>query len=157
MNANVLFSSAKQDWTTPKWLFDRLNAEFHFTLDAAATPENALCDRYFTEADDALTQPWSGRVFLNPPYARQAPNFVAKAWEECYERGRAEVVACLVAARTDTQMWHQYAMRGAEVRFIEGRLRFGDGRGTAPFPSAVLVFDWRKVHPSVFSTISQKP
>lgn len=156
MNTATLFSSAKADWTTPRWLFDRLNAEFCFTLDAAASPENALCARYYTEAEDALRQPWVGRVFVNPPYSKAVGLWVGHGWTECYDEAHAEVVVMLVAARTDTVWWHRYAMRGAEIRFIQGRLRFGGSSNPAPFPSAVLVFDRRKRHAVAVSTMTER-
>lgn len=146
MNTHTLFSSAKQDWTTPRWLFDQLDAEFHFTLDAAASPENALCPHYYTEADDALRQPWTGRVWINPPYGRATGQWVRKAFESVYGAGKgpqttwADCVVMLVAARTDTAWWHDYAMRGSEIRLIRGRLKFGESPNSAPFPSAILVF-----------------
>jgi phage N-6-adenine-methyltransferase len=60
-------------------LFDRLNAQYAFTLDACATPENAKCDRYFTPADDGLAQTWTGRVWMNPPYGREIASWMQKA------------------------------------------------------------------------------
>lgn len=155
MNTTTMFSSAKQDWTTPRWLFALLDAEFNFEIDAAASPENALCARYFTEADDALQQPWHGRFFLNPPYGRSVGRFVAHAWDQVYRHGHADRGVILLASRTDVQWWHQYAMRGAEIRLIEGRLHFGDSANAAPFPSAVLVFDRYKHHPVAVSTLEQ--
>ena len=53
MNSSLL-SSKKQDWSTPQEFYDALDAEFHFTLDAAATKKNAKCSAYFTPEDDAL-------------------------------------------------------------------------------------------------------
>lgn len=156
MNTQTLFSSAKQDWTTPRWLFDRLDAEFHFTLDAAASPENALCPHYLTKRDDAMLREWTGRVWLNPPYSREVSGWVWKAWEAVYGvRQSADLVVLLVAARTDTGWWHQFAMHGAEIRFVRGRLKFGDGANSAPFPSAVLVFDRTKRHPVSVSALEQ--
>ena len=60
-------------WCTPQNFFDRLNEEFHFVLDAAATDKTAKCKKYFTPADDGLAQSWNcgGAVFCNPPYGRQ--------------------------------------------------------------------------------------
>lgn len=67
-----LFTSKTSEWETPAELFEQLDAEFHFDLDPAATDENAKCRRYFTLADDGLSQPWApARVFLNPPYGFQ--------------------------------------------------------------------------------------
>ena len=62
------FDSAKQDWTTPDALFDPIDAEFHFTLDAAADEQNARAAKFFTESDDGLRQDWGTEtVWLNPP------------------------------------------------------------------------------------------
>jgi phage N-6-adenine-methyltransferase len=81
-----------------------LNKQFHFTLDACATQQNAKCVRYFTKADDGLKQEWTGRVFMNPPYGREIGKWVRKAYEE--SRKNAESVVCLLPSRTDTSWWH---------------------------------------------------
>lgn len=60
MNTEVMFSSDKNYWETPQKLFDELDAEFHFTLDAAASDENHKCKRYFTQKEDGLRQNWGG-------------------------------------------------------------------------------------------------
>lgn len=80
----ALFSSVKMDWRTPKGFFRELDQEFHFGLDAAATPENAKCERYFTPETDGLSRPWSGygAVFCNPPYGREIGKWVQKAYSE---------------------------------------------------------------------------
>jgi site-specific DNA-methyltransferase (adenine-specific) len=125
------------EWPTPQWLFDALNAEFGFTLDPCATPESAKCGKYFTRADDGLKQDWSGHiVFMNPPYGVLIGAWMSKALQSA--KAGATVV-CLVPARTDTRWWHDSAMKG-EIRFLRGRLYFGDGAGRAPFPNAVVVF-----------------
>ena len=68
MNNKVMFSSAKDDWETPQALFDELDREFHFTLDAAASPTNAKCAISYTEENNGLAQNWCGEtVFCNPP------------------------------------------------------------------------------------------
>src|SRR5207302_2406705 len=105
-------------------------------LDACATPENALCECYFTKAQDSLRQEWTGTVFCNPPYGLEISRWLRKAVAAA--RTGATVV-CLVPARTDTSWWHDYCLQG-EVSFVRGRLHFGDGKGPAPFPSAVVVF-----------------
>jgi phage N-6-adenine-methyltransferase len=114
-----------------------LNAEFEFTLDPCATAANAKCVRFFTLEQDGLAQEWTGRVFMNPPYGRQIGSWMRKAWESA--GSTAELVVCLVPARTCAAWWHEYAARG-EVRFLRGRLRFGGAKSSAPFPSAVVVF-----------------
>ena len=60
MNTKVLYSSKEEKWATPQDFFDKLNNEFHFTLDAAASPDNAKCANYFTEEQDGLAQSWGG-------------------------------------------------------------------------------------------------
>jgi phage N-6-adenine-methyltransferase len=133
-----MFSSQTDEWPTPQDFYDQLEAELGpFDLDPAATPENAKCERYFTREDDGLAQHWTGRVFVNPPYGRPLAGWMQKAWES--SQNGCEVVVCLVPARTDTRWWHEYAMRG-EVRWVRGRLRFGDAGNSAPFASAVVVF-----------------
>lgn len=135
---SVHFSSATPEWYTPQEFFDKLNAEFGFTLDPCCTHENAKCEKHFTEAENGLAQSWHGEtVFMNPPYGRTIGDWMRKAYESCNRNG-AQVV-CLVPARTDTAWWHEYAMKG-EIRFIRGRLKFGGAVDSAPFPSAVVIF-----------------
>jgi len=131
------FSSAKDDWATPQAAFDLLNDEFHFTLDPCATPHNAKCSRFFTQAEDGLSQDWKTEmVFMNPPYGRAIGRWMGKAHSAAQQ---GATVVCLVPARTDTRWWHEFAMRG-ELRFLRGRLKFGGAHNSAPFPSAIVVF-----------------
>jgi hypothetical protein len=74
-------------------------------------------------------------VFMNPPYS-ECEDWMRKAYGAAQE---GATVVCLVPARTDTEWWHRYAMKG-EVRLLKGRLKFGDAVNSAPFPSAVIVF-----------------
>lgn len=74
--------AATVEWATPQPFFDALDAEFHFTLDPCATPENAKCARFFTEAIDGLAQDWGREtVFCNPPYGPALRDWVAKCAE----------------------------------------------------------------------------
>jgi phage N-6-adenine-methyltransferase len=135
----VHFSSRTCEWATPPELFAALDARFGpFTLDPCATPDNAKCARYYTREQDGLAQPWGGRVFVNPPYGREAGRWVARAWQ-AVAYGEAELAVLLLKAATETSWWHDYAGRG-EVEFLPGRVRFGGARDGAPFPSAVVVF-----------------
>lgn len=78
-----LFSSRTDEWSTPRRLFEELNAEFHFDLDVCATNENAKCQKFFTKAENGLMQDWTGfRVFCNPPYGRELPKWVEKCFKE---------------------------------------------------------------------------
>jgi phage N-6-adenine-methyltransferase len=134
----VHFSSKTVEWGTPRALFEDLDAKHGpFDLDPCATGENAKCARFFTRAEDGLAQEWTGRVFVNPPYGRDAAAWMRKAFESA--QTTAELVVCLVPARTDTRWWHEYAEQGA-VQFLPGRVKFEGAASGAPFPSAVVVF-----------------
>jgi phage N-6-adenine-methyltransferase len=135
------FSSETDEWSTPRETFRQLDAEFGpFTLDVCATSENAKCERFYTREEDGLSQPWAGRIWMNPPYGD-----AIGAWmERAYHAGQAgATVVCLVPARTDTAWWHDWAMKG-EIRFLRGRLKFGNATNSAPFPSAVVLFSGAK-------------
>jgi phage N-6-adenine-methyltransferase len=132
----VHYSSKSNEWSTPQDFFDKLNLEFQFTLDPCATKENYKCSKYYTIKDDGLAQSWDNEaVFCNPPYGRQIKHWVKKASE-----AQGGVVVMLIPARTDTSYFHDYIYGKAEIRFIRGRLKFGDGKSPAPFPSMVVVF-----------------
>lgn len=134
---SVHFSSSSCEWPTPRALFVELELIFGgFTLDPCATAENAKCARFFTKEDDGLSQPWSGKVFMNPPYGREIGKWVKKAWEESQ---RGALVVCILPARVDTRWWHDYASKGY-VYFLRGRLKFGAAKNSAPFPSAIVTF-----------------
>lgn len=144
MDTALHFSSEKHDWTTPVWLFNRLNESFDFGLDAAASSENHLCPKFFTLEDDSLAQDWSGfgPVFVNPPYGREGAKFIAKASEEA-KKGVTTVM--LIPSRTDTVAWHSHIFNNdipVDIKFLKGRLKFGGGPDNpAPFPSALIVFN----------------
>lgn len=134
-----LFKSSTGEWETPQAFFDELDREFHFTLDPCATPENAKCETYFTKEVDGLAQCWSRyRVYMNPPYGRKIGDWVKYAREEAV--ACAELVVCLLPARTDTRWFHDYIYGRAEIRFIKGRLKFVGAVNSAPFPSMLAIY-----------------
>jgi len=129
-----MFSSKTDMWATPQDFFDKLNKEFGFNLDVCATAENAKCARYFTEQDDGLKKDWGGALcWCNPPYGRKIGEWVKKASE-------SDFCVMLLPARTDTRWFHDYIYGKTEIRFLKGRLKFGDSKNSAPFPSMVVVF-----------------
>jgi len=122
---------------TPQWLFDSLYAEFGFTLDPCASPDNAKCDNYYTADDDGLTQSWQGHiVFCNPPYSETAL-WVEKALNE--SQGNCTIVM-LLPASTDTRWFHDFVYNQAEVRFLKGRVTFEGQKNPAPFASMLVIF-----------------
>lgn len=121
----TMFSSNRDDWETPQDFFDKLNAQYHFTLDPCSSDTNAKCPKHYTEQDNGLEQDWGGEiVFCNPPYSRKGGQdlWVKKCYEESLKPNTT--VVALLPARTDTKRFHQYILNKAEIIWIEGRLVF---------------------------------
>lgn len=140
---SLMFSSKKDDWETPQQLFDKLDDEFNFSWDLAATKENSKCEQYIDKSDDSLSVNWSelvGNLWLNPPYGRQIKKWVKKASETDL---KDSYLVMLIPARTDTSYWHDYIFGKAEIKFLRGRLKFeinGVPKDAVPFPSALVIF-----------------
>ena len=126
-------------WATPEEWFEYLNLEFKFTLDPCCVPETAKCRRFFTPEEDGLTQSWEDeRVFMNPPYGRELPKWMEKAYTEARDNGA--LVVAFVPARVETLWWHRYAVKASEIRFPIGRVKFVGADASAPFPIAIVIF-----------------
>jgi phage N-6-adenine-methyltransferase len=158
MDSAVMFSKASDEWRTPRAVFEALDAEFGFDLDVAATAENCWKENYIgpdrirPDRQDALECSWTwlngsarpGVCWMNPPYSR-VREFMEKAADEAR---KGCTVVCLVPARTDTRWWHRCVWdyesnrprEGVEIRFIKGRLKFGNSENSAPFPSVIVIF-----------------
>jgi phage N-6-adenine-methyltransferase len=154
----VVFSRASDEWRTPEALFVELDAEFGFDLDVAATAENCWKENYIgpdrrrPDRTDALECHWRWLAssqkpavcWCNPPYSKVGA-FVEKAASEARD---GATVVMLLPSRTDTKYWHRFIWDaekhqprpGVEIRFIKGRLKFGNSQNSAPFPSVVIVF-----------------
>lgn len=138
-NIQACLSSKTDNWATPQDFFDKLNEEFHFTLDPCANEENHKCDLFYTKEQDGLTKDWGGHVvFCNPPYGKEIADWVRYSYEQSQKPNTTVVM--LIPARTDTRYFHDYIYGKAEIRFIKGRLKFGDATTAAPFPSMVVVY-----------------
>jgi site-specific DNA-methyltransferase (adenine-specific) len=139
----ALFSHEHDEWETPQWLFDRLDAKYHFEVDAAANSKNTKCRHFYNNSlpldwtDPTPIGNWRPKLFfLNPPYS-QCEEFIKKAFNE----GRkGATVVCLIPSRTDTKWWHEFVMRAKAIYFIKGRLKFSNSKNSAPFPSCVVEF-----------------
>jgi hypothetical protein len=108
------------EWYTPPRIFDALGIEFD--LDPASPGKHIVswvpAERHLTVVEDGLTTPWEGRVWLNPPYGRTVtPKWLARLTEH------GDGIA-LVFSRTDTEWFHEYALRADMICFIRGRLKF---------------------------------
>lgn len=138
-NLSAMFSSRSDNWATPQVFFNKLHAEFCFTLDPCATRENAKCSKFYTKEENGLVQDWGGEcVFCNPPYGKEIAKWVQKCCEEAKKPNT--VVVALLPARTDTKYFHEYILHAKEIRFVRGRLKFGNSKAAAPFPSMVVIF-----------------
>ena len=126
-STNVHFMSQRGNWRTPKALYQALDAEFHFDCDPCPSKHKI----------DGLTMEWGDVSYCNPPYGRAIIRWISKAYEESQ---KGKTIVLLIPSRTDTKWWHNYCMKADEIRFIKGRLNFDDGPGSAPFPSAIVVF-----------------
>jgi phage N-6-adenine-methyltransferase len=136
----ALFSSKTDLWYTPSDFFAKLDAEFNFDLDVCALPTNTKCETYYTPDEDGLTKDWhrDGKTaWMNPPYGKKIHKWVQKAYEESL---KGATVVCLLPARTGTKFFSEYCLKKGEVRFVEGRLKFGGATNPAPFDSAVVIF-----------------
>lgn len=123
---NVHFSSLTDHWSTPKDVYLGLNIEFKFNDDPCPIGGGG-----------GLEREWGSRTFVNPPYS-DLKNWCKKSYEESL---KGKLVVMLIPSRTDTQAWHDYVMKAEEIRFIKGRLKFGNSKNSAPFPSCVVVFN----------------
>ena len=138
-------SATSETWTTPKEFLEPLYTIFGtFDLDPCSPTSDGRTTfvkarAYFTEADDGLSLPWFGTVYMNPPYGRSIHHWTAKAKSEVGQ-GNAEVVVGLIAARPDTRYWHRDVAGSASIFFLKGRLKFGNAEQVAPFPSCLVVW-----------------
>lgn len=119
----VHFSSLSVHWATPQGVYDELNKEFNFDHDPCPLG-----------ATEGLNEPWGKRNYINPPYGRGVYEWVKKASEQTLS-------VMLLPARTDTKWMHEIILpKASEIRFIKGRLKFGNATNSAPFPSMVVIF-----------------
>ena len=126
MKNQACFLSLSPHWATPKALYEELDREFAFNFDPCPLSDNGI---------EGLMSDWTGRrVFCNPPYGPGIKDWLTKGLD-------ADVAVFLIPSRTDVRWFHEIVLpRAQEIRFIKGRLKFGDATASAPFPSMVCVF-----------------
>jgi len=161
MKQEAIGTTRSEEWETPQWLYDILDAEFHFRLDPCATAENAKCENYFTVKDNGLWQDWFvyDSIFMNPPYGRGIKKWIQKAFEESQ---RGCTVVCLIFNRSDTRWFHDWVLgKAAEIRVIKGRLTFGGSPNSAPFPSIIVVYrpglGYTRIYNSTILVVQDRP
>ena len=150
MTYKTLMTSDFQNWATPQsfieWLQIRFNMQFD--LDVCATAETAKVPMYYTPEDDAFQRDWVGHCWMNPPYDNQ------REWLEyanvSVQEKKAKSVWCLIPARTDTKLFHDFiAKRAHTIYLIKGRINFNrPSRASdtgSTHPSMLVVFKRRAV------------
>ena len=127
MNTELMFSHKTDNWSTPKDFYNVLNETFKFTFDPCP----------LRGKENGLELDWIGNIFINPPYSN-IRKFIEKGLEE-HKKGNAKLLVYLVPARTDTKWFHELVLNKFNIQFIKGRLKFGDSKNSAPFPSMLLI------------------
>lgn len=139
---NVHFSSQKTEWKTPADLLDLVYAfaDGPVTLDPCCSDKHVDAMMYHIWPEvDGLGEPWSGVVYMNPPYGREVGKWCQKAADEA-ERAVVAVIG-LLPARVDTRWFQEQVFaRARAVVFIKGRLRFEGAENSAPFPSCLVLW-----------------
>lgn len=153
----IIHSSKRMNWRTPPALFEALDEIFRFDLDLATDGlSNALCTRYYTPEDDALTQTWDAGnhrwSWCNPPYGRGIHRWFDKAVDEA---GKGARIVMLANGCTDTRWFRQAWTHCREIWLFTGRIKFVDpddqSKPSAPAPkgSALYVFDGQGLGPPI--------
>lgn len=142
-------------WSTPQYIFNWLDEEFHFNVDAACNENNSKCiNGIDVETYNSLgmwwnfrTTPEKAKVWLNPPYSDPLP-WVKKAYEESQ---KGCTVVCLLPADISTKWFHEWVIGKAEIRFVQGRISFeGDKKGAPKFGSMIAIYG-PEITPKVIS------
>ena len=141
-------ADAPTEWATPRDFYERLDNTFGpFNLDPASNcgghgegeVANYVCEPYYCLGcgQDGLEEPWFGKVYVNPPFDRSLPLWVAKAEKEAMA-GEAKLVAMLLPVRTGRKWWQ--FMRPDSIIYLPGRLKFGGASNSAPFDCCVVLW-----------------
>lgn len=155
-NVAALMSDESNEWYTPKKYVEAARQVLgNIDLDPAscdaANKKFIKADTYYTAEHDGLKQPWSGRIWLNPPYGKVGPKFIAKLLKD-YEAGNVtEAITVVNPHCTDTQ-WFQ-PLFNYLLCFTDHRPRFWNEDGEGESPNHGSVFVYLGKHPSKFASV----
>ena len=130
----VFKGGRREDWKTPKKIYEDLNNEFHFDFDPCSINFEFL-NYWF--GFDGLKIEWGNANFVNPPYGRGIEKWFEKGYQE-WKKGKT-IVYLIFVQQSSTKAFHKYVYPFAEVRLLKGRLKFDDGKNGAPFGSMVCI------------------
>jgi len=143
---HVSHNSGENEWYTPPEIIEAARNLMGGIDTDPATSEIAnrvvQADTWYTKEDDGLTKPWTGNVWLNPPYAQPLIGQFIDALDSKYQRGEFDEACILVNNATETR-WGQLLLgMSSAVCFIAGRVRFLDPSGApgAPLQGQMLVY-----------------
>lgn len=161
----AMFSSARQDWTTPLDFYQELKAERgieNYDTDPATNKNNPLgCKYFYTIEQDGLMQEWFGNVFINPPFGWGYYSgkwtyitglWIKEAWYRCfsdlYKNAKIDRITMIIPASVSTKVFHKYcwdykearARPGVRVNFYPKRKKFGGSKMVAPFNTMIVDF-----------------
>lgn len=147
----TLRQSSNVDVGTPRDFFAGVSRLFGpFDLDVCCNPPHTepLAPRFYTPVDDGLEQPWSGRVWCNPPYGEEGSWVLKAATEPAFS-------VLLMPAKTSMGWWQIVIRRAAILLFVRGRMRFVGMKWDAAFASVLVVFDPERTGPPILGQISK--
>lgn len=131
---------AIQHYGTPDWLFKWLSGFYCFTLDAAASPDNALCETFYTEKISGLLYPWRTCTFCNPPFRKIRP-WVEKAFMEKESRG---ITSVLLLPNDTSSEWYRSYRRHIYTELLGPRFPYKGAGKEISFGSMLLHFDFNE-------------
>lgn len=112
-------------WSTPKEIYDYYINTLNY-LDPC---------KLYDDGTDIQRYDFQENMFINPPYSNIS-EWVEFAINNSYYNDTHVVL--LIPSRTDTKYFHRLLNYGVTLDFIKGRLKFGDHKGSAPFPSVLV-------------------
>lgn len=147
----------RDSWQTPQYLFDWLDDKFHFKLDAASSPKNALCDKYYTKKDNGLNLPWITTTFCNPPYSKSPvknlESFTKKAYYEALNNG---ITSVLVVPFDITGWFRDWVAGKASIIIPDERIAFINPEtgqiGKSP-AKGTMILSYSPRHPITITTV----
>lgn len=153
-NKGACFTSNKDDWGTPQWLFDDLNYRYGpFDYDLCASDDNHKCEKYFTKENSVFINNFEGNVFCNPPYGHKFINSILDLIFNKIDRNFVSKAVLLLPSSTSNE-WFSKLIHSSllhKIMFVNGRIKF-EGAGTgAPFSSIIVILEKNNCGAEIYS------